>query len=284
MARAGHIAFLAWSGFSAIWAEDPGAALRSTLRFGLNAMLVPIVLCAVRERRHVVSVLAVFVVGSLLSVLWGVTHDKVAGGSAAAQVGRLSGATVEANVLAMLLVVSMIFAGTLFIVQRRQPVVRVLAGIAAIAAITAFFGTFSPAAWLRWRLPSSWAAVYGGRSRPVFIALMLGAALIGSVYLRDSTSVAAARLGGTNSSGRIDIWKVGVRMVRAHPVTGVGSGNYTIAEPHYLLNSLGPIGHLNLILDAPHVAHNIYPTCSPRWGSWASRCSCRSSPWRCAAR
>jgi O-antigen ligase len=38
----------------------------------------------------------------------------------------------------------------------------------------------------------------------------------------------------------------------------VGSGNYTIAEPHYLLISPGAIKRGDFILDRTLVAHNIY--------------------------
>jgi O-antigen ligase len=47
-------------------------------------------------------------------------------------------------------------------------------------------------------------------------------------------------------------------MVEANPAIGVGSGNYTVAEPHYLLTSPGLIPQDQFILDTPYVAHNIY--------------------------
>jgi O-antigen ligase len=88
--------------------------------------------------------------------------------------------------------------------------------------------------------------------------LVVAVALVGSVFLRETTSGAVARLTNSTTSGRTDIWKVGLRMVRAHPVVGVGSGNYTIAEPHYLLISPGAIKRGDFILDRTLVAHNIY--------------------------
>jgi O-antigen ligase len=99
--------------------------------------------------------------------------------------------------------------------------------------------------------------VYGGRWRSAFVTLALVVALVGFVYVNEATSGAAGRLSSGNSSGRVDIWRVGLRMVKANPVRGVGSGNFTIAEPHYLL-APGSIGRPELILDTPLVAHNIY--------------------------
>jgi O-antigen ligase len=252
------VAFLAWSGMSAFWAESPSAASTSTFRFALDAMIIPIVFWAVRERKHVVWLFGVFVVGALLSVLWGLTEGKVAGGAAAAQVGRLSGANVEANVLATLLIVCTIFACALALVLRRAPIARGLALAAAIAAMAAFFGTFSRGGMIALAVVLLAGCVYAGKARPAFMALVIGVVLVGSVFLQDTTSGAVARLTSTSTSGRADVWKVGLRMVRANPIIGVGSGNYAVAEPHYFLIAPGAIQRGDLIIDTPFPAHNIY--------------------------
>jgi O-antigen ligase len=251
------VAFLAWSALSAVWAEDPAAASRSTLRFALNAMLVPIVYWAVRDRRHVVWIFAVFVAGALLSVLWGLTQPKDPTGVAAGQAGRLSGATAEANVLATLLIVSTLFAATLVLVLRRSPLAVVLSLAAVTVGLLAFFATFSRAGLVALAFAIVVGVVYGGRWRPALVALALIVTVIGAVYLSDASSGTVARLTSGNSSGRIDLWTVGWRMVQANPVLGVGSGNYTIAEGDYLLFP-GAIQRGDFIVDKPLVAHNIY--------------------------
>ena len=250
------VVFLAWSGLSAIWAEDPAAAFRSTVRFALNAMLIPIVFWAVRDRRHVLWIVAVFIVGAQLSVVWGMSHHQVTVGRPG-QVGRLSGATVEANALATLLIVCMVFAGALVLALRRAPLARALAGAAALAAMAAFFATFSRAGIVALAAVILAGIVYGGRWRSAFVTLALVVGVVGFVYVNEATSGAARRLSSENSSGRVDIWNVGLRMVKANPIGGVGSGNFTTAEPHYLL-APGSIGRPELIIDTPLVAHNIY--------------------------
>jgi O-antigen ligase len=252
------VGFLVWSGMTSFWADSSGAATRSTFRFALDAMLIPIVFWAIRERKQVVWIFAVFVVGALLSVLWGLTQGKIAGGAAAAQVGRLSGANLEANVLATMLVVCMVFASALALVVRRSPIARVFAVLAAVAAMAAFFATFSRGGMLALGVVILAGCVYAGKSRPAFVALVIGVVLVGSVFLQDTTSGAVARLTSTSTSGRSDIWKVGLRMARANPILGIGSGNFTIAEQHYLLTSPGKITAVDLILDTPQPAHNIY--------------------------
>jgi O-antigen ligase len=252
------VAFLAWSVLSAIWAEDPSDTYRSTIRFALNAMLFPIIYFAVRDRRHVVWVLAVFVLGAQLSVLWGLTHTPSAGGASAEQVGRLTGARMEANALATLLVVSVVFAGALAVVLRGRTVARALAVAAVVAGVMALFATFSRAGLVAFAIAIFFGIFYGGRWRPVMAALGLAAVLVGAVFLSETSSGAIDRLTDSSTSGRSSIWTVGWRMVEAHPVVGVGSGNYTTAAPHYLLTEPGTIEADHYILDTPYVAHNIY--------------------------
>jgi O-antigen ligase len=251
------VAFLAWSGMSAFWAESPSAASRSTFRFALDAMLIPIVFWAVRERKHVVWLFGVFVVGTLLSVLWGLTHG--ASGASAQQVGRLSGANVEANELATLLIVCVVFAIALAVVLKRAPMARGLAVVAALAGMAAFFGTFSRAGLIALGVVILAGCVYAGKARRAFLAsLVIGVVVVGAVFLQDTSSGAVQRLTSSSTSGRSSIWKVGLRMVRANPIIGVGSGNYTVAEPHYFLTSPGEIQRGDLIVDTPFPAHNIY--------------------------
>jgi O-antigen ligase len=61
----------------------------------------------------------------------------------------------------------------------------------------------------------------------------------------------------TSGSGRTDIWRMGWRMVEAHPVTGVGSGNFSVSTIDYLLRP-GATQRAIYIVDQPKVAHNIY--------------------------
>ena len=252
------VSFLAWNLMSVLWAQSAGAVFKSTERYALDALLVPIVFWAIRDRRHVVWIFSVFVVGVVLSVLWGLTAGKVSGGAAAAQVGRLSGTNVEANVLATLLVVGLVLSTALVLVQRHAPVARALAILAALGALAAFFGTFSRGGLIALGVVILVGCVYAGRARPAFVALVLATLVVGAVFLGSNTSGAVQRLTSTNTSGRSDIWKVGLRMVRANPVLGVGSGNYTVVERDYLLTEPGAIQRGDLIVTTPLPAHNIY--------------------------
>ena len=60
-----------------------------------------------------------------------------------------------------------------------------------------------------------------------------------------------------NGSGRTDIWTVGWRMVKAHPVVGVGAGNFQTSAIHFVL-APGVLTRTDLIIVTPEVAHNTY--------------------------
>lgn len=250
------IAFLGWSALSATWALTPSSAVGSTFRFALNALLIPIVYSAVRTKQHVIWIYAVFVGGTMLSVAFGLATDPHAGTAAAAQTGRLVGARVEANVLATLLVIAIVLSGTLVLVLRRQRMGRWLALACAVAGLVALFATLSRGGLVAMAAVLLVGVLYGGRWRPAAIVFTVATLAVGAIYI-SSTPGAVQHLTSGSTSGRADIWTVGWRMVEAHPVAGVGSGNYRIAAPGYLLYP-GTIERDDFIIDVPYVAHNIY--------------------------
>ena len=52
-------------------------------------------------------------------------------------------------------------------------------------------------------------------------------------------------------------WSVGWRMTRDHPVTGVGLAAFQTDAKNYV-RSRGNLQFVRLIVDDPHVAHNVY--------------------------
>jgi O-antigen ligase len=177
-----------------------------------------------------------------------------------AAAGRLTGARADANVLATLLLVSTVFAGALAVVLRKVPLAAPLSLGAAILGVVALFATFSRGGVVALVFAILVGVFYGGRWRKGILALGLVAVLVGALYIAGTGGggSGADRLLNSNTSGRSSIWTVGWRMVEANPVIGVGSGNYTIAERHYLLSAPGSITADQVIIDTPYVAHNVY--------------------------
>ena len=99
----------------------------------------------------------------------------------------------------------------------------------------------------------------GRRWRLQALALVVVVAVGAFAYFgfyADSTAVNRVTSFGSGT-GRTDIWTVGWRMVQAHPVLGVGVGNYRTSSVHYLLQP-GALQRDEFIVDTPKVAHNTY--------------------------
>jgi O-antigen ligase len=245
---------VAWSALSFAWAESPGAALSSTSRYLLNILLFPIVLSGVRRREQLLWVLGAFVFGATISTLYGFVTPAASAG----QSGRLTGGIGDANEQAAVLVAAIPLAIGLAAALRRRRGLQLFVLALAVLCLAGVVNTLSRGGLIALAAMMVAAVVFGGRWRTRAIVLLL-VTILGTGYYYFALAPLASRQRVTmgDTSGRTDIWTVGWRMVQAHPITGVGSGNFQNAEPHFL-NAPGAITHAFLIVDQPHVAHNIY--------------------------
>ena len=103
------------------------------------------------------------------------------------------------------------------------------------------------------------AVILGGRRRGTMIVAALGAVMVTVFYFATIApdSVRERVTHPEGGTGRVDIWTVGWRMVRDNTIEGVGSGNFTTASIHYLLEP-GKLVRDDFIVDTPKVAHNTY--------------------------
>ena len=246
----------AWSAMSAVWAEFPDAALGGAQRWVLNLVLIPIVYTAVREPRHVRWMFVLFIVGALVSAALG-----LATGLETDDEARLGGSGINANELGDLLIVSVVLAAALGACRDLAPPARALAFMAAGLSVLALLATVSRGAILGLVVALLVAPLLvGPRRRIVASALVVAVAAGGAFYLFGLAPDAARERitqADTQGSGRTEIWKVGLRMVEANPVLGVGADNYATSTVHYLLQP-GTVRRSDYIIDDPHVAHNIF--------------------------
>ena len=300
------VALALWSALSVTWAESSGVALTSTISFVLNMLLLPIVMVAVRRREHLYWVLGAFLIGAIISTAYGFI-------SGASQ-GRLEGGIGDANEQAAVLVAAIPIALALGNAMRR-PGLRLLCWGGGVFCLIGVFTTLSRGGLIALGFVMVAAVLFGGRWRAK-AAVLLTVTALGTVtyYFAIAPLAARQRVTSSTTSGRSDIWHVAWRMVQAHPLIGTGSGNFQQAAIHYV-QGIGSITNANLIVDVPHVAHNIYlelladlgipgllaflgvaaspcsrwprrPTASSdrataRWNWWRAACSCPSSPsWR----
>jgi O-antigen ligase len=59
------------------------------------------------------------------------------------------------------------------------------------------------------------------------------------------------------SSGRSDLWTVAIREFDAHPLVGVGGGNFVVAKAGYATENVN-LTRLDRVVDDPVVTHNTY--------------------------
>jgi O-antigen ligase len=248
------VVFAGWVTLSAMWAEFPSAVFADLVRIIPNATLFFIVFSAIRTRQQTNWMLGAFVVGALASAIYGLITptDPHA-------LDRLSGAAGNANVTASMLVSGAVLAGALAATLRDQPLLRLAAAVAAPFCLFAMFLTLSRGGLVSLGASLIAAVAVSGRWRPAVTGVAL-LAVLGTVLYFGAFAPAHARDRVTklgSGTGREDIWKVGWRMVEAHPVRGVGAGNFSHVSVHYLL-APGAITNANFIVDTPKVAHNSY--------------------------
>ncbi|MFZ0973551.1 MAG: O-antigen ligase family protein [Solirubrobacteraceae bacterium] len=243
------VGFVSWSAISVAWAESSGTAIGSTSRFVLDALLFPIVFGAIRRREHFQWIVAAFVIGAVMSALIGLLQS---GGA------RLAGGIGDPDGEAALLAAALMLDVGLIATLPRDSAAKTLAVIGALIMGLGLLDTGSRGGFVALVAVLVAAVLLGGRWRGRAAGLLLMVAIVTPVYLFVlAPSAAVQHLSSSSSSGRTDLWKVGLKMFEANPVAGVGSGNFTVASIHYVQQA-GDITRADLIVDVPHAAHNTY--------------------------
>jgi O-antigen ligase len=191
----------------------------------------------------------------VISVIYGFLNPVVSGNG---DFGRLAGGLGDANDQAAVLVAAIPIATSLAFAWRNRPALRNAALLGAVMCLAGVVNTLSRGGLVALAVVLLAAVVFSGRWRPWATALLLIVTVGTAVYfIAIASNNQRARVTSTTTSGRDDIWRIARRMISARPVTGFGSGNFQVSAIHYV-NQAGPISNANLIVDVPHVAHNIY--------------------------
>ncbi len=246
------IAMLGWSALSFAWAESPSTALGGAGRYALNMLLIPIAFSAVRERKHLVWVLMAFVLGSVFSALYGFASSSAAGFG-----GRLTGTLGDPNAEATVFAASIPLVFGLIGVFRRSPRMKLVAVVSVFILFAGLVHTVSREGILAFAAVLIGAVVFGGRWRGrAATLLVIGAAATVGYFLVLAPLATRQRITMSDTSGRSSIWTVAWRVVKAHPVLGVGNDNFILIESQYV-NQPGAVDALYIVTE-PKVAHDTY--------------------------
>jgi O-antigen ligase len=242
-------ALVGWSALSIAWAGSAGDAASASERFLLNLLLLPIVFGAVRRREQLVWVVIAFVAGAALSSAVGLLHSADE---------RLTGTIGDANEEAAVLVAGLMLAAGLAAGYARGSQQRAWAALAGVFIFAGLLGTVSRGGLVASAFALAAGALFGGRwRRQALVALLVGGVLVGGYFAVLAPLDARQHFSSSDTTGRADLWKVGWSMFGDHPALGVGAGNFQDASAHYV-NRVGPLTRADLIVDVPHVAHNVY--------------------------
>lgn len=251
---------VAWMTLSLTWAASASVGVSEIGRYGLNLLLLPIIYAAIRNRDHARWLIVTLVVGATLSGLYGIVFAR---GDALAQgTTRLAGAGEDANSEAMLLVAGIVLAAGLASIKEFSPTARILGTTAAVIQLIALIDTVSRGGLVGLGAVVVLGILLAGKRRrlPMALTALAGGLCMAGYYLAVASPAARARITNisvSSSSGRNDIWTVGWRIVEAHPLTGVGVGNFINSTVKYLF-APGALPSSRYIVDLPEVAHNIY--------------------------
>jgi putative inorganic carbon (HCO3(-)) transporter len=253
--------FLGWVLLSAIWAESSGHVVGSFTRYLLNVVLFLIVFTAVRNRRQATLVISGFLAGAAAAAVYG---QFLSPETSSVYGGRLTGAGLDPNELASVLVAGLALSVGLAVSLKGKPGLRLAAfGAGTLCLFTALF-TGSRGGLVALGLMLIAAIVFGGRWRGRVAVAGIAVAIVSAFYIfalappdiRDHILKSSA---GEKKvpEYRTTLWQIGERMVRANPILGVGADNFQTSSRHYLIQP-GVVYHSEVIIETPNVAHNTY--------------------------
>lgn len=256
-------AFAVWLAVSLSWARRPEVAGQVALEWVIATGLFVVVATATNRKASVRLVVAAFVGGAVVSVaigllgLAGSADPTTTALEAADEANRLRGGSGDPNYLAAGLVPAIVLATSLLVSDRRPWARGLLIGsigllIVGLAATESRGGLIAAVVALVAAL-----VLMRGRRAPLiaFLGLLVGmAALWFAVNPAAWSRITAFDAQG---NGRSDLWNVGWRIAKDHPVVGVGLGNFPVKAPNYVRQP-GQLEFVNLIAERPLVAHNVY--------------------------
>lgn len=249
------VAFLAWSTISAMWAVSSSIALRYVFVDVLDLLLIPVVYGAVNSRRDAYVIVAGFLVGGIVTALYGLAHPLA---TSAAQAGRFSSAAGDANQTATDLAAALMMAAGLSLVAVRSAKLRILVLAAVPLSFIGIIQTLSRSGLLALAAALLAGVAFGGRwRRQAGRLLVIGVVVVVGYFVFIAPAGRTSRVTSSNTTGRSTIWTVAWRMFEANPILGVGTGNFQNASRQYL-DRPGLTASGNYIITTPEPAHNVY--------------------------
>jgi O-antigen ligase len=252
------IVFLAWAAMTLLWARSLGTGVSALGRYAPDILLLPIAYSAVRTRRDLMLVVGAIVGGALLAACFGVLQPP--NPSVIEESSRASGTVGDPNELAAFLLVGLALGAAFAVGKGHSPLLRMIAACAIPLCAAGIFLSLSRGGLIALGVLMLAGTVLAGRWRIGITLIMLAVVAGGLLYFTQLAPLPARERvsHADGGSGRSDLWTIGLRMTKAHPLTGVGVGNFQVVSADYVLQP-GTLIRADLIFSsAPKVTHNTY--------------------------
>lgn len=251
-------AFVVWAFLSLAWAPAPGAGERPVKELIYAGLALLLMLATILDRRHVRWLMTAFVAGAALSVMWGAVKGglSVSGGEAANLEGRFQSGAGDPNYLAAVLVPGIMLAGGLAV--RQSSAQRLLLALATAIMAVGIAATQSRGGLIAAGVCAVLALViWRGRRGQIVALIGLAASATAIFFVFNPAAWHRIYAANNNGSGRVDVWQVAWRIVRDHPIFGVGIGQFPQVSPRYVLQP-GALEYVSLVVEKHIVVHNVY--------------------------
>lgn len=254
MLAASLVAMLSWATLSFAWADSASTAVSGAGRYALDMTLLPIAFSAIRKREHAVWVVAAFVVGAVISGAYGLVSSAPSTGMDA---GRLTGTLGESNAEGTVLAAAIPLLIGLAVVTRNSTRLRLVGFVGVLLLFAGLVDTLSREGLVSLGAVMVAAVVFGGRwRRQATVLLVVGVVATVGYYAAIAPATARQRVTMTDTSGRSTLWTVAWRVIKTHPVLGVGNDNFILVE-HQYINQPGAVQAL-YVVTTPKQAHNTF--------------------------
>lgn len=252
---------LVWLTLSVAWASERSVAWEEAKSWYIAAAAFFVIVNAMASPRNVRILVVAFVVGALVSIIVGLSgHGGLTTNADALDLAtrqRFAGGEGDPNYLAAGLVAAIALAAGL-LPSIRDPIAR-LGLVASIVAIAAALAATESRGGLIGALVALVAAIVLAR-RQRLQATAFGVCAIAAAaafFLASPSALHRVTSFNAGGNGRAELWTVGWRMTEDHPVTGVGLAAFQTEAKNYVREP-GSLEFVRLIVDEPHVTHNVY--------------------------
>ncbi len=256
-------ALVIWGLLSALWAADPHNAVSEAARLAQGPLLMVVIVAFVQTESALMTLCYVYVAGAALSAgagLSGLVHSNAQPGQGSG--GRLAGGVGDPNFLAAVLVSALALSLFMALVPGRSRVYSaVMLGMSALCLVAVFL-TESRGGVIALGVVVILAIVFAGRARAQIVAMSLVVGSIAAMYLvlfappHALSRLSDVRAGG--GAGRTDLWSIALRVFEAHPVRGVGLGNFTVVSPIYAVTADNNLPRADIVVTQGAPTHNTY--------------------------